>query len=129
MVQFTYNSIRGIITLKSSTAVQKSGWIVWWINTVISVLTLILTIFLIYHIPNTQFSPQDKAFTFIVWMFMLFFLVIIQLLAYFMIKYLHRDNSYIYPIILIVLGFCGYTLYLIPGIWGVIYANHLRLNP
>lgn len=114
--------------MKSTTAVQKSGWIVWWITTVVLALTAIIGLLGVFSIPDYRFGQNDKAVIIIVIAVMLFFFILEQVLAFFMIKYLHRDNSYIYPSILIVLGFLGSSLYFIPGIWGVLYTNHLKLN-
>jgi amino acid transporter len=115
--------------MKSTTAVQKSGWIVWWITNVFYALILISALALTRNISSEYLDPRDKPIIFVCWMFMLFFFIVIQVIAYFMVKYIHRDNSYIYPIILIVLAFLGgASLYFIPGIWGVLYVNHEKLN-
>jgi hypothetical protein len=116
--------------MKSSTTVQKVGWIIWWIVTFLAGLGIVSSIVVGVRGNGdfTQTTNADKMFvtavliTFFVWT------IITQILAFFMIKYLHRDNSYIYPIILTVLGFFGSILYLIPGIWGIVYTNHAKLN-
>lgn len=113
--------------MKSETSVQKSGWIVWWINTVLYVLAAIAVVVMIYVIPDQTFKPADKALAFVVLMLLFFFAALTQVLAFFMIKFIHRDNSYLYPIILIVLAFLGPWLYYIPGIWGVLYTNHQKM--
>lgn len=114
--------------MKNSTSVQKSGWIVWWITTVIFIFAVIGIALLLLGVPNYHYAPNEKMILIIAVIGMAIFFICEQVLAFFMIKYLHRDNSYIYPIILIVLAFFGSSLYFIPGIWGVLYANHQKLT-
>ncbi|AKP66810.1 hypothetical protein [Companilactobacillus ginsenosidimutans] len=114
--------------MKATTGVQRSGWIVWWIETVVYIIGSSIFIGLVNVISDSTFSMQDKAFSFVIWLLLTFFFALEQVLAFFMVKYIHRDNSYVYPIILIALGFVGPKLYLIPGIWGVLYTNHGKLQ-
>ncbi|WP_125770311.1 hypothetical protein [Companilactobacillus furfuricola] len=114
--------------MKSTTPVQKSGWIVWWINTVIYLLVEILMVAALSHASALSNNQMDTALSVGFSVIMPIFLLAIQIISFFMIKYIHKDNSYIYPIILVVLAFFGPTLYLIPGIWGIMYANSNKLK-
>lgn len=114
--------------MKSTTNVQKSGWIVWWINTVIYFLVAVLAFGVLFHVNDPSFTNEARILSISFAVVMLIFMIAIQVLAYFMIRFIHRDNSYVYPIILAVLALFGPTLYLIPGIWGIVYANHQKLQ-
>ena len=52
--------------------------------------------------------------------------VAMQILAIFGILRLHDHNADTWPVILIVVGVLGGWLYLIPGIWGLIYNGQQR---
>lgn len=114
--------------MKAETSVQRSGWIVWWINTVLYALMIIAMIWVYFRISDRIYDQRDQIFSIGVGIFMLVFMIALQIIAFFMIKYLHRDDSYIYPIILVVIAFFGLSLYFIPGIWGILYTNHKKLN-
>ncbi|MFD1471021.1 hypothetical protein [Companilactobacillus mishanensis] len=115
--------------MSKSTNAQKSGWIVWWINNVILVFGgLFIVLFLSNNGKPTPIHPTN-AMLFIFFLFALVLAIALQVAAYFMIKFLHRDLSYIYPAVLVAFGFfCGAYLYFIPGLWGIMYNNHAKLN-
>lgn len=52
-----------------------------------------------------------------------------QVIAFFGIKRLHHNESYVWPIVLIVLGLLGSFLYVVPGIWGLIVNNPQKNQP
>ncbi|WP_125709698.1 hypothetical protein [Companilactobacillus zhongbaensis] len=114
--------------MKSETPVQKSGWIVWWINTVIYFLLAVLLVGALSHVSALSNNQMDRALAIGMSIVIALMLIAIQIISFFMIKFIHKDNSYIYPIVLVVLAFFGPTLYLIPGIWGIMYANGKKLK-
>lgn len=100
-------------------AAQLCGWIIWW---VITIVVLGLAIFMLTRTTDATGVHNSWNYKMIA-VFLLLVYGIQQIIAFFGIKRLHHNESYLWPIILIVLGVLGSFLYVVPGVWGLIVNN------
>jgi cytochrome bd-type quinol oxidase subunit 2 len=99
---------------------QTAGWIIWWLTSVTLVGLGLIMIF---------FSEPSFRKSSIFWIAFGIFAVIYliqQIIAAFAIKNLHKNNAYVWPIVLIVLALLGSFIYIIPGIWALIVNNPMK---
>ncbi|GAD15632.1 hypothetical protein [Lentilactobacillus otakiensis] len=100
-------------------AAQITGWIIWWIVTVI----LIGIGFIAYFFGDADTS--SPMFWIVMAIFGVLYLVQ-QIIAGVAINRLHTNNNYVWPIVLIVLSLLGSFIYIIPGVWALIINNPSR---
>lgn len=98
---------------------QICGWIIWWIVTIV----LIGAGFITYFFGN---STTNSSIFWVVLGILGFLYIIQQILAAIAITHLHKNNNYVWPIVLIVMALLGSFIYIIPGIWALIVNNPQR---
>lgn len=100
-------------------AAQICGWIIWWLVTIV-----IIGVIIILFTRSADGAGASTTFQYkLIDIFFSLLYVTQQIIAFFAIKLLHKNDGYLWPIVLIVLAFLGSFLYIVPGIWGLI-VNH-----
>ena len=114
---------------KNRAAAQTAGWIVWWVELVFFLIAAVVVLIVINHpqilgpeLVGYQIYTNIFAGLLIAWH------VVVQVVTFIAIKNLRKNDNYLWPIMLIVLGFMGNVLYLIPGIWGLITNSNDRVD-
>lgn len=108
---------------------KKAGWIVWWIEFAFLILGGIVWDYIAGHpaVLGAKWQSYQVVVNVLVGLVALWH-VFIQVLAYVAVDRLSKNDNYLWPIILIVIGFMGDYLYLIPGIWGLISNGNHRVD-
>ena len=96
---------------------QTAGWNIWWLISIILVGLGFIMIF--YSEPSFR---KSSTFWIAFGIFTVIYLIQ-QIIAAFATKNLHKNNAYVWPIVLIVLALLGSIIYIIPGIWALIVNN------
>lgn len=98
------------------TGAQITGWIIWWLVTIVIVLIMLWLNIGGKHswVNNTMGIAFGIAY------------IVQQVVMIFALKRLHKDDNYVWPIVSLVMGVLGSFLYLIPGIWALIVNNNAR---
>lgn len=116
--------------------VQIVGWVIWGLETLViigsvGVTSMTGSLFDHYSMMGSGMMGGSNMMSSGHWLIglgsiWLIWRVGLQILALFGIWHLHDHNADTWPIILIVTGVLGGWLYLIPGIWGLIYNGQQR---
>ncbi len=98
------------------TGAQLAGWIIWWLVTVLMAFVIII----LAIVGNNSWAGNVTVIIFGG------LYLVEQVIMVFALKRLHRNDSFVWPIVAIVVAVLGSMLYLIPGIWGLVINTNAR---
>ncbi|MTV83121.1 hypothetical protein [Secundilactobacillus folii] len=121
--------------MKRPSPIQTVGWIVWWLELALTVGGLVLS--LLGSLGASMMGGYNWSgsmmgggmmgtnhwlygFGMLFGLFWFAWRVVLQVVGYIAVQSLSNLSSLVWPIVLIVMGFLGGFLFLIPGVWAVI---------